>query len=123
MKKKFIKLVLLAILFTFISCEKESEPEKDSLVGSYFSGFGYSYTLFDTQYDVFWSYRFIDETHAEKTANENNPYGSLIGAPESYTYIYNYPSIILTDSEGEQHEGTFISKDVFRVYSTNYQRQ
>lgn len=119
----FIKLVLLAILFTFISCEKEIEPEKDSLVGSYFSGFGYSYTFFDTQYDVFWSYRFIDETRAEKTANEYNPYGSLIGAPESYTYVYNYPSITLTDSEGKQHKGTFISKDVFRVYSTNYQRQ
>ena len=121
MKKKFIKLVLLAFLLSLSSCEKEIE--KDTLIGSYFSGFAYSNTLFGTQYDVYWSYRFIDETRIERTANENNPYGSLIGAPENYTYVYNYPSITLTDSEGEQHEGTFISKDVFRVYSINYQRQ
>ena len=121
MKKMVIKLILLVFLFAITSCEKE--VEQDTLVGSYFSGFAYSYTLFGTQYDVYWSYRFIDETHAERTANENNPYGSLIGDPESYTFIYNYPSIILTDSEGVQHEGSFISKDVFRLSSINYQRQ
>ena len=116
-----IKLILLVFLFAITSCEKE--VEQDTLVGSYFSGFAYSYTLFGTQYDVYWSYRFIDETHAERTANENNPYGSLIGDPESYTYTYNYPTITLIESNGEQNVGEFISKDVFRLSSINYQRQ
>jgi hypothetical protein len=125
--KKLLFLVTVASVF-FIGCQKEEETKKDSLVGGYYSGFAYTgggfyfMGVWIDSYDVFWSYRFIDEKNAERTANEKNPYGKIIST-EQYTYTYNYPNITLIDSKGDKRDGTFIEKNVFRIGSINYQKQ
>ena len=123
-KTNFFKLVALITVLLFAGCSKDDEAEKQaSLVGKYYSGFAYSNTLFGTTYDVYGSYRFIDEHNVERTANENNPYGSIIGDLDKYTYEYNYPEIIFRDSEGKERKGQFISEDVFRISDINYKKQ
>jgi hypothetical protein len=127
--KKLLLLSLVA-LFIFTGCQKEEkEKEKDTLVGGYFSGFAYTgggfYFLgvWIAPYDVYWSYRFIDERNAERTANEREPYGTLIGSPDPYTYTYKYPDLILIDEDGKERKGVFIEKNVFRMGDVNYKKQ
>lgn len=128
MKKQFLFFGLVFILLT--ACTTKDEPiVEDSLVGTYYSAFAYTgggYNIagiYIAPYDVYWSYRFIDKTNAERTANEKFPYGSLIGSPKQYTYTYSYPDIELIDEDGNVKNGTFISKSVFRIGNDNYQKQ
>ncbi len=123
MKRILILLTLLPII-ALSSCSKnEDSDDQLSLVGGYYSGFGYSSSIIGNSYDVYWSYRFIDGHNVERTANENNPYGSIIGEVDKCTYEYNHPYIIIKTATGKEQQGQFITEDVFRIYDTNYKRQ
>lgn len=131
LKMKRVLINLVTVIILFVGCSKNDDPilEDASLKGTYYSAFaytggGYSFMgVWIDSYDVYWSYRFIDDNKAERTANKKEPYGKLIGQPEPYTYRYKYPDITLIDKDGKETNGTFIDKNVFRIGDKNYQKR
>ncbi len=127
MKTKITLFFAILSIALFSSCSKEDDLKK-SLAGEYYSGYAYSgnSSIFGNSsgdYDAYWSYRFIDDSNAERTANKNSEYGSIIGDPEIYTYTYNYPNISFEKPDGTILTGTFQSEDLFRIGDINYKRQ
>ena len=124
-RRNLFKLIALISVILFVGCSNDDEAEKQaSLIGKYYSGFAYSAVdILGNTYDVYRSYRFIDENNAEKTANKHNSYGSIIGDPDKYTYEYKYPEIIFKDADGKESKGNCISEDVFRISDINYKKQ
>lgn len=121
--------VIIAAIAVLVGCQKEERVK-----GQTYAAFGYHTDAWDIAgmhfdgYDVYYVFRFIDETTAERTIRRDSPKGEIMFDIESCTYTYNHPVIEIsyynkTSQKNVVETGEFIDDATFRIGKKDYIRQ
>ncbi|MCI2082696.1 MAG: hypothetical protein LKK19_00925 [Bacteroidales bacterium] len=92
----YITIALLA-LASLSSCQKKDEEEKIPFpVGNSY----YNYSL-----DLYFVMHFTSENTVTYESRTESVTGNLVGDPNHYTYVLNYPTLTIYKEDGTQFKG------------------